>query len=60
VGLRVSGRNPARGLVEILELENHPFAVGVQFHPELTARPLLSHPLFDEFLRAGLACGGNS
>jgi len=59
-GLRVSGRNPARGLVEILELENHPFAVGVQFHPELTARPLLSHPLFDEFLRAGLACGGNS
>jgi CTP synthase (UTP-ammonia lyase) len=56
----VSGRNPARGLVEILELENHPFAVGVQFHPELTARPLLSHPLFDEFLRAGLACGGNS
>jgi CTP synthase len=45
-GLRVAGLNPQRDLVEIVELPDHPFFVGVQFHPELKSRPLDPHPLF--------------
>jgi CTP synthase len=53
-GLVLSGINPQRDLVEIVELKNHPFFMGVQFHPELKSRPLNSHPLFREFIRACL------
>ena len=50
-GLVVSGVNPDQDLVEIIELKNHPFFVGVQFHPEFQSRPLNPHPLFVEFIR---------
>ena len=51
-GLIISGTNPDRDLVEIIELPNHPFFVGTQFHPEFKSRPLDPHPLFREFIKA--------
>lgn len=51
-GLVVSGVNPERGLVEIIELKRHPFFVGVQFHPEFQSRPTEPQPLFAAFMRA--------
>jgi CTP synthase len=51
-GLVVSGVNPERDLVEIIELKNHPFFVASQFHPEFKSRPLRPHPLFREFIKA--------
>jgi CTP synthase len=53
-GLVVSGVNPDLNLVEIIELRDHPWFVGVQFHPELKSRVLRAHPLFREFVRAAL------
>lgn len=53
-GLVVSGTNPQRGLVEIAEIQDHPFFVGTQFHPELVSRPLRPHPLFREFIKAAI------
>lgn len=49
-GMLFSGTNPAYGLVEISELRDHPFMVGVQFHPEFRSRPNRPHPLFDRFI----------
>ncbi|MEK7316022.1 MAG: CTP synthase [Candidatus Eisenbacteria bacterium] len=51
-GLRVTGLYPEKSLVEIVELPEHPWFVGVQFHPELRSRPSEPHPLFRGFLRA--------
>ena len=53
-GLRFSGTSPDGTLMEIVELpqNEHPFFVGVQFHPELQARPLAPHPLFTAFVKA--------
>jgi len=51
-GMIVSGVNPERDLVEILELPAHPFFIGVQFHPEFKSRPLAPQPLFDGFVAA--------
>ncbi|MBZ9571975.1 CTP synthase [Patescibacteria group bacterium] len=53
-GMIMAGVNPERDLVEIIELKNHPFFVGTQFHPEFKSRPLKPHPLFKEFVRACL------
>lgn len=53
-GLIVSGINPESNLVEIIELKDHPFFIGTQFHPEFKSRPLNPHPLFREFIRATL------
>ena len=53
-GLRVSGVNPQRGLVEIVEIPDHPFFVGCQFHPEFKSRPMDAHPLFDGLIEAAL------
>ncbi len=53
-GMVVAGRNPDRDLVEIIEMPGHPFFVGVQFHPELKSRPNRPHPLFREFIGAGV------
>lgn len=53
-GMVFSGINPEKNLVEISELKNHPFFVGVQFHPELKSRPLTPHPLFREFIKASI------
>ena len=51
-GLVISGTTPDNQLVEIIELKNHPFFVGTQFHPEFKSRPLNPHPLFVEFIKA--------
>ena len=53
-GLKVSGVNPENDLVEIVELTNHPYFVGVQFHPEFKSRPLHPHPLFMGLIKAAL------
>ena len=54
-GLLVSGASPDGSLVEIMELANHPFMIGSQFHPELQSRPNRPHPFFREFVAASLA-----
>ena len=51
-GLVFSGTSPDSRLVEIIELANHPFFVGCQFHPEFKSRPMSAHPLFYSFVRA--------
>ena len=51
-GLSASGISPDGKLVEMVEIENHPWMLGVQFHPEFVSRPNRPHPLFVEFLRA--------
>jgi CTP synthase len=51
-GMRFSGLSPDERLVEIVEIEDHPFMVGTQFHPEFLSRPNRPHPLFVEFLKA--------
>ncbi len=51
-GMIISGTTPDKQLVEIVEIENHPFFVGVQFHPELKSRPLTPGPLFKELIKA--------
>jgi CTP synthase len=51
-GLVVSGASPDGNLAEIMELRDHPFFVGVQFHPEFRSRPTRPHPLFDGFIGA--------
>lgn len=53
-GLVVAGVNKELNLVEAVELQNHPYFVGVQFHPELQSRPLRPHPLFAGFVKAAL------
>lgn len=53
-GMIASGVSPDGSLVEILELPDHPWFVGVQFHPEFLSRPLEPHPLFAEFVKAAL------
>jgi len=49
-----SGLSPDGELVEIIELRDHPWFVGVQFHPEFKSRPFDCHPLFKGFVRAAL------
>ncbi len=53
-GLRYSGSSPDRTLVEIVELEGHPFMLGSQFHPEFQSRPTEPHPLFFKFMEAAV------
>ncbi|MCK9438659.1 MAG: CTP synthase [Patescibacteria group bacterium] len=50
-GLIVSGTSPDGKIVESIEIKDHPFFVGVQFHPEYISRPLAPHPLFVEFVK---------
>lgn len=54
VGLLATGMHPSRNLVEIVELKDHPWFVGVQFHPELKSTVSTPHPLFVEFVAASL------
>ena len=54
-GLIIAGTSPDGSLVEIIELENHPFYVGAQFHPEFLSKPNYSHPLFKGFVAAALS-----
>ncbi|MEO8235477.1 MAG: CTP synthase [Flavobacterium sp.] len=53
-GLITSGVNPETGLVEVIELENHPFFIGVQYHPEYKSTVLTPHPLFVSFVAAAV------
>jgi CTP synthase len=53
-GLRFSGVSPDGRLPEIVEIPDHPWYIGVQFHPELKSKPFAPHPLFADFIRAAL------
>jgi CTP synthase len=53
-GLRLSGQSPDGGLVEVIELPDHAWFIGCQFHPELKSRPTRPHPLFAGFIAAAL------
>jgi CTP synthase len=57
-GLRVSGTSPDERLVEVIELDDHPFFVASQFHPEFKSRPERPAPLFRDFVAAALARAG--
>ncbi len=57
--MRLSGINPERDLVEIVELTDHPFFIGVQFHPEFRTTPLAPHPIFRGFVAAALSRSRN-
>ena len=59
-GMRFAGLSPDGKLVEIAELEDHPFMVGTQFHPEFLSRPNRPHPLFREFYPGSVRQTGNS
>jgi CTP synthase len=54
-GLVFSGNSPSGDLVEIVELRDHPWFLGCQFHPEFKSRPMAAHPLFRDFIGAALA-----
>jgi len=53
-GMVLSGLSPSERLVEIIELPEHPWYIGVQFHPEFKSRPNRPHPLFRDFIKASL------
>jgi CTP synthase len=53
-GMRFTGLSPDRNLVEIIELQDHPWFLGCQFHPEFKSRPMEPHPLFKAFAKASL------
>jgi CTP synthase len=53
-GMRFSGKSPDGNLVEIIEIPDHPWFLGCQFHPELKSRPTHPHPLFAAFIRAAV------
>ena len=55
MGLRVAGTSPDGRLVEMVEIADHPWFVGCQFHPEFKSRPDRPHPLFRGFVAAALA-----
>jgi CTP synthase len=54
IGIVYSGVSPDKGLVEIIELKDHPWFLGCQFHPEFKSKPMDPHPLFREFIKASL------
>lgn len=56
-GMVFSGIYPKKNLVEIIELDDHPYFVAVQFHPEFKSKPDKAHPLFREFIKAALERG---
>ncbi len=59
-GLRTTGVNPKTGLVEIIEIPNHPWFVGVQYHPEYKSTVANPHPLFIAFIKAAVEYSKNS
>ncbi len=58
-GMTISGVSPNGDLVEIIELKDHPWYLGCQFHPEFKSKPMEPQPLFREFIRAALIYSGN-
>jgi len=59
-GLVFSGVSPDKELIEIVELKDHPWFLGCQFHPEFKSKPMDPHPLFREFIKASLRRGRRS
>lgn len=57
-GMKISGTNPDRNLVEIIEIPQHPWFLGCQFHPEFRSTPFEPHPLFRDFIKAALSISG--
>ena len=57
-GMLFTGISPDNKLPEIIELKNHPWFVGVQYHPEFKSRPLNPHPLFSSFIKAAKSFNG--
>ena len=53
-GMKATGFNPETGLVEIVEISNHPWFIGVQYHPEYKSTVANPHPLFSAFVKAAL------
>lgn len=53
-GLTISGTSPDKTLVEIIEIKEHPWFLGCQFHPEFKSKPMKPHPLFRDFIKAAL------
>ncbi len=53
-GLILSGLSPDEQLVEMVELKNHPWFLGCQFHPEFKSTPLKPHPLFRDFIKVAM------
>jgi len=53
-GMTISGRNSELNLVEVIELSEHPFFIGCQYHPEFKSRPFSPHPLFKSFVKASI------
>ena len=53
-GMIISGTSPSGDLVEIIEIKDHPWFLGCQFHPEFKSRPMQPHPLFRDFIKAAL------
>ena len=53
-GFFATGRNPKSNLVEVMELSNHPFFIGVQYHPEYKSRVIAPHPLFVSFIKSAV------
>jgi len=58
-GLRISGTSPDERLVEIVEISDHPWFLGCQFHPEFKSKPRKPHPLFTSFIEASLKTNSN-
>ncbi|MBN1356873.1 CTP synthase [bacterium] len=58
-GMKISGLSPDGSLVEIVELQNHPWFVAVQFHPEFRSTPRTPHPLFVQFVHAAIEIRGS-
>jgi len=58
-GLQFTGLSPDKSLVEIIELKDHPWYLGCQFHPEFKSRPMSPHPLFTSFIKAALDYADN-
>jgi CTP synthase len=54
-GMKFSGNSPDRNFVEIIELPDHPWFLGCQFHPEFKSKPFQAHPLFSSFIAAAYA-----
>ena len=53
-GMRIAGTSPDGQLVEIIEIDDHPWFVAVQFHPEFKSKPTRAHPLFAGFIQAAI------
>ena len=58
-GMVLCGKSPDNSLVEMIELKDHPWFIGVQFHPEFRSRPNRAHPLFREFIKAAMVYNEN-